>query len=71
MDLDTDSNQTRQMLAEVTTDPAAVLLFALMVQHDPLLRRADYNGPTTRNRFGCYGIMGKISFGDDNIMNVR
>ena len=71
MEINTEIAATREMLCEICTDPAAALLFALMVQNDPVLRRQGASTYVKGTKFGCHGIMGKMSFTNETISLAR
>ena len=71
MEINTAAHSTRQMLCEITTDPCAALIFAKMIQTQPLIGRPGITAPVERVRFSCFGLMGRISFENDRIITTR
>ena len=69
MEIDTSLRSVKDLLCDICTEPAAAILFSLMIQDDHEMRREG--GQVVKNRFGCYGLMGKMSFNNDKIRDTR
>ena len=71
MEINIDAYASRDLLCEICTDPCAALIFARMLQEEPIVGRPGYSAPTVRVKFACYGTMGMISFENDEIITRR
>ena len=71
MEINVDAHATRDLLCEICTDPCAALIFARMLQEEPYIGRPGHTAPKIKVKFACYGTMGMISFGNDEIITRR